>query len=172
MESATLEYLAQTMENQHVGWIGWDQAANYMLTNNGDLKVGTQWADRSISIQKNIKNMMTKIALLEKQGLEKEARELTEKAIASSSSGEINTYAYKLMFSGGIKKAIELFEANTRKYPRDANAWDSLGEAYFRSNQKDMAITSFQIALSLKPNSAVKQNSEKYLKLLGVDINN
>jgi tetratricopeptide (TPR) repeat protein len=57
---------------------------------------------------------------------------------------------------------------NTKKYPKSANAFDSLGEAYATKGDKENAIKNFKKSLSLNPPANVKANSEKYLKQFGV----
>ena len=64
-------------------------------------------------------------------------------------------------------KAIEVFKIATEKFPKSANAWDSLGEGYALKGDSKNAIASFKKSLSLNPIDSVRANSEKYLKQLG-----
>ena len=58
--------------------------------------------------------------------------------------------------------AVALFKANASAFPRSANAFDSLGEAYVRSGDKDKARESYRKALALDPNLAsARQALEK-----------
>ena len=56
---------------------------------------------------------------------------------------------------------------NTERFPRSANAWDSLGEAYATKGDKNAAIKHFKKSLTLNPPANVKANSEKFLKQFG-----
>jgi tetratricopeptide (TPR) repeat protein len=73
------------------------------------------------------------------------------------------------MNAGNKDKAIEIFVLNTVKFPKSANAWDSLGEAYANKGDKKNAIASFKKSLSLNPAPNVKANSEKFLQQLGAN---
>ena len=50
------------------GWQGWNQAAQWCLTNDTDLDQGLAWADRSIAAATNFTNLRTKAGILEKKG--------------------------------------------------------------------------------------------------------
>lgn len=65
---------------------------------------------------------------------------------------ELNSLGYQLLY--GDRKpshAIEIFKLNTVAYPASSNAFDSLGEAYQVSGNKDLAIQSYQRAVQLDP---------------------
>ena len=64
-------------------------------------------------------------------------------------------------------KAIEVFKLNTVRHPSSANAFDSLGEAYFTKGDKKNAIANFKKSLGLNPTEGTKTNSEKFLKQMG-----
>lgn len=82
----------------------------------------------------------------------------------------VNNYGYKLLGEGKNKKAISVLKLNTMAYPEDANSWDSLGEAYMKNGDRDLAIAALKKSLSLKPKQNVRQNSMKLLKELGVNL--
>ena len=50
-----------------------------------------------------------------------------------------------------MKKAITIYELNTQMFPEDGNSWDSLGDAYYKANEKDNAVEAYTKALELKP---------------------
>ena len=49
------------------------------------------------------------------------------------------------------KWAVPLLKLNVELFPDDGNLWDSLGEAYKKRGEKELAIQSFEKALLLKP---------------------
>ncbi len=51
------------------------------------------------------------------------------------------------------EKAIKIFKLNTILHPKSANAFDSLGEAYFRNKDSANAMISFKKVLELNPKS-------------------
>ena len=48
-----------------------------------------------------------------------------------------------------MQKALEVFQFNTEKFPKSANAFDSLGEVYMMLNDFDLAAQNYQKAIAL-----------------------
>ena len=88
-------------------------------------------------------------------------------ALAIATENELNNYGYQLLGQNKFDDAIGILTMATQRYPKSANTWDSLGEAYALKGDKKNAITNFKKSLSLNPNAGTKANSEKYLKQLG-----
>ncbi len=147
---------------------GFVSAANYALQNNVNLDQATKWIDQAIAQNRNFPALNIKSGLLKKAGKTAEADKLLTEAIAGATEAELNTYGYQLMGQGQNDKAIEILTLVTQRYPKSANAWDSLGEAYATKGDKDNAIKNFKKALSLNPPANVRANSEKFLKQFGV----
>jgi len=84
--------------------------------------------------------------------------------MAVATENELNLYGYQLLNGGQHDKAIEILTLNTKRFPKSANVWDSLGEAYFIKGDQKNAAANFKKSLSLNPTAATKANSEKYLK--------
>jgi tetratricopeptide (TPR) repeat protein len=114
-------------------------------------------------------NMMAQSTYLAAIGEHEDAVKMKVEAIQQGTNAELNAYGYQLLFSGKSEEAVEIFEANTKKYPDDPNVWDSLGEGYLNAGNKEKAIKAFKKSLSLNPPANVKANSMKLLKQLGVD---
>lgn len=147
-------------------WQGFNSGANYLVQNNFELEQALKWADAAVARNKSFTTLNTKATVLEAMGKTAEAEGIREEALAIATEAEVNVRGYQLLNQGKNDEAIALFVMNTKKYPKSANAWDSLGEAYALSDQKDMAIKQFKKALSLNPPANVKANSEKYMKQL------
>jgi len=65
---------------------------------------------------------------------------------------ELNTLGYQLLYGDKrVTDSIAIFKLNTREHPMSSNAFDSLGEAYWRNGDKDLAINSYQTAVKLDP---------------------
>jgi len=73
------------------------------------------------------------------------------------------------MAQNQLDKTIELLALNAKRYPKDPNVWDSLGEAYATKGDKKNAILNFKKSLSMNPPPGVKANSEKFLTQLGAN---
>jgi len=71
----------------------------------------------------------------------------------------LNAFGYRLLFSGMGADAVKIFTRNVQEYPQSSNVYDSLGEAYMRTGQKDLAIQNYEKSLQLDPknNNAVEQ---------------
>src|SRR5581483_5234731 len=66
---------------------------------------------------------------------------------------QMNRIGYDLLGLKRIKDAIEVFKLNVEDYPQSANTWDSLGEAYMTSGEKEQAIKNYQRSVELNPNN-------------------
>ncbi|WP_353072779.1 tetratricopeptide repeat protein [Tunturiibacter gelidoferens] len=77
----------------------------------------------------------------------------------------VNYWGYELMTDGHLPEAIDIFKLNVKNYPDSGNTYDSLGEAYMRSGQKQLAIESYNKSLEKDPSNS---NATRKLKELGV----
>ncbi len=136
-------------------WQGWNQIAVYALTNNYDLDKALTWADRSIGINKNLTNLMTKSLILKNLGKSKQAEEIKNEAFALKGNDEaqFNTLGYQLMGMGKIDEALNVFEKNTKDYPDSWNVWDSLAEGLLTKGDKVQSKKFYEKALSMAPDN-------------------
>ena len=98
-------------------------------------------------------------------GLEKDLKQMIDAEGMEYRPFHLNMFGYELMNADELDKAIEVFTLNTELFPDNANAWDSLGEAYMNKGNKDLAIKNYKKCLELEPNN---QNAKKMLEKLGV----
>jgi CubicO group peptidase (beta-lactamase class C family) len=75
----------------------------------------------------------------------------------------LNALGYTLLFSGQPQDAIAVFRRNVEEYPESGNVYDSLGEAYMKAGQKELAIQNYEKSLQLDPKN---QNAVEMLKKL------
>jgi CubicO group peptidase (beta-lactamase class C family) len=75
----------------------------------------------------------------------------------------INQLGYGLLQQKKVAEAIAIFKVNVELYPKSWNAYDSLGEAYMVSGQKEMAVTNYKKSLELNPQN---ENGARMLKKL------
>jgi hypothetical protein len=148
-------------------WQGYASAANYALQNNINQEQALQWIDQAIVQNNSFATLNIKAGLLKKMGKQAEADKLMTEAVAIATEVELNAYGYQLLGQGEHDKAIEMLKLNADRHPKSANAWDSLGEAYFTKGDKKNAIPQFKKSLGLNPAANVKANSEKFLKQMG-----
>ncbi|MCI3937751.1 serine hydrolase [Chryseobacterium aahli] len=81
--------------------------------------------------------------------------------------GELNKLGYELLRGGKNNESIEIFKLATKEFPKDANLFDSLGEAYFANKQYDLALDSYNKAISL---GGTNGNAEKMIEKIGKEI--
>ena len=62
-----------------------------------------------------------------------------------------------------LKESINVFRLNVLAFPKSANAYDSLGEAYLESGDKKAAIENYKKSLELDPGN---ENAREVLKKL------
>jgi CubicO group peptidase (beta-lactamase class C family) len=79
--------------------------------------------------------------------------------------GALNQLGYTLLYSmpGHEQDAISIFQRNVQDFPASSNVYDSLGEAYMKVGQKDLAIANYEKSLQLNPKN---QNAVEQLKRL------
>lgn len=78
--------------------------------------------------------------------------------------GRINSQGYSLLGDGDVQGAIEAFRRNTELFPESANTYDSLGEAYLESGDRETAIRLYRRALEV---DASFRNAARMLEELG-----
>jgi len=149
------------------GWQGYASAANYAVQSKTNYDQALKWANQAVAMNNSFATLNVKSNVLRAMGKAEEADKIVADAIAISTEVELNNYAYQLMNNGNIDKAIEIFTLNTKRFPKSANCFDSLGEAYVNKGDSKNAIANFKKSLSMNPPANVKANSEKFLKQLG-----
>lgn len=80
------------------------------------------------------------------------------------SEQRLNGLGYSLLEQKRLAEAIAVFKLNVEFYPKSANVYDSLGEAYMMNGEKELAITNYKKSLELDPNNS---NAAEMLKKLG-----
>jgi len=81
--------------------------------------------------------------------------------------GELNKLGYELLRGGKNNESIEIFKLATNEFPKDANLFDSLGEAYFANKQYDLALDNYNKAISL---GGTNGNAEKMIEKIGKEM--
>jgi tetratricopeptide (TPR) repeat protein len=157
----------QLTNMQGFTWMGFSSAANYCAQNKVELDQGLKWADNAVAMNSNFQSNAARCNVLKAMGRQDEADKALKSACEVGKENELNNYGYAMIANKDYKTAIEVLTINTQKFPKSANVWDSLGEAYALSGDKQNAIANFKKSLSMNPPANVKANSEKYLKQLG-----
>ena len=67
------------------------------------------------------------------------------------SEDSVNSTGYRLLSQKKFADAILIFQLNVQLHPQSFNVYDSLGEAYMRNQEKELAIHNYQKSLQLNP---------------------
>ena len=148
-------------------WQGYVSAAAYTVQTKTNYEQGLKWADQAIAINNSFTTLNVKSNILRAMDKTAEADKILSDALSIANETELNIYAYQLLGAGQHDKAIEMFVLNTKRFPKSANCFDSLGEALATKGDKKNAILNFKKSLSMNPPANVRANSEKFLKELG-----
>ncbi len=65
---------------------------------------------------------------------------------------------YRVLRSGDIDRALEIFTLNAETFPDAFNTWDSLAEAYMRKGDDDRALAYYRKSLELNPGNQNAKN--------------
>ena len=107
---------------------------------------------------------------LEKEGIDaareefKKLRKVEKDKYFFIESGFKNI-AYQLLQQNKTNEAIEIFKMNVELFPESWDAYDSLGEAYMKAGNKELAIENYEKSLQMNPQNA--NASEQIKKLRG-----
>lgn len=94
---------------------------------------------------------------LEKRGFEHTPEvynELKKKdPVFKPGEDDLNDWGYRMMGTGKLKNALEIFKLIVFIYPDSWNAFDSYGEALANDGQKEEAVKMYKKSLELNPNN-------------------
>lgn len=76
----------------------------------------------------------------------------------------INQMGYEFLRQNDKRMAIAVFKCNVVAYPQSANVYDSLGEAYLKNGNKELAVYNYKKALEIDPNFASALRALKDIK--------
>jgi tetratricopeptide (TPR) repeat protein len=69
----------------------------------------------------------------------------------ANTEASVNALGYRLMNANRLDEAIEIFKLNVEAFPRAWNVYDSLGEAYMKKGNRELAIKNYEKSLELNP---------------------
>jgi CubicO group peptidase (beta-lactamase class C family) len=75
----------------------------------------------------------------------------------------VNAKGYDLLYDKKLQESIDVFKLNVFAFPKSANVFDSLGEAYLEAGNEELAIENYKKSLLLNPDNT---NAEEVLKRL------
>ena len=81
------------------------------------------------------------------------AEKLAEQARVPYDARFLNFFGYQFLFGNKKDIAINLFKINVELFPKEANTYDSLAEAYLEIGDKINALKYYKLELQLVPNN-------------------
>ena len=79
------------------------------------------------------------------------ALKASQSAVYDFDEPELNTLGYTFLRLHKFADAIRIFQLNVSEYPKSANTYDSLGEAYMDAGNKTLAIENYQQSVNRNP---------------------
>lgn len=156
VEVNTNEIVADTLHKQLRGlaqytWEGWDDAANYFLTQKTNLDEALKYADRSIQVEERFDNLMTKANILDGLNRKDEATVARNRALGMANVTQLHFYGRTLQQQGKQDQAFEVFRTNIKKNP---NHWLTHAELARLASAKgdfDTAVKEMKLAAAGSP---------------------
>lgn len=101
------------------------------------------------------KSMAFELAdLIRSQGLANglsKCKEMKSSGMYKLHEGDMNTVGYDFLQAGQVAEAIGIFKLNVEAFPYSGNCYDSLGEAYLKQGNKQLAIENYKRSIELDP---------------------
>lgn len=145
-----------------------DSAASVTFTKDDSDKVTTMNLLQVITIPKGKCAACLVEKIIKESGVEEAIQKYKE--IKAEKADEyvlhergLNAVGYNLLRSDKIEEAIEVFKFNVEEYPDAFNVYDSLGEAYMKHGDKELAIQNYKKSLELNPKN---ENAKRKLEEL------
>ena len=123
-----------------------------------DVKAGLPKPLASIELMKVIKSKSVDEGIKHFENTIKATRS-TYTFIGLESS--LNAIGFNYLSNGDIISAIKILKLNTEEFPQSSNAHDSLGEAYYKNKQLDLALQYYKKSLELDPKN---DNAKKMIE--------
>jgi len=189
MDDAGLGFFMEKENLGQFGHNGADEGFQALLTMNADTGNGAVLmanSDNGISVMTTVLRRVSKeyswnykmqedsgetlylLALLKGTPMALERYDEMKKSASGPSVDEqtLNQLGYRMLYGGKEVDSITVFKKNVEEYPQSGNVYDSLGEAYAKTGQKDLAIQNYEKSLQLDPKN---QNAVERLKKLKAD---
>ena len=146
-------------------WEGWDEAANYLLTNKTDLDEALKDEDRSIQTEERYENLMNKSLILAAMGRQNDATTFRTKALDKANSQQLYFYGRQLQSEKKQEEAFALYRSTAKKFPDEWTSHVGMARVYSSQGDFDHAVKEMQLAITVAPDSN-KSNLENYVKRL------
>ncbi len=135
-------------------WDGWNDAADYLVSNKVDLDEALRDTGRSIQVEERYENLMTKSQALDALGRKDEATKFRNDALAKANALQLYGYAFQIQSEGRQEEAVAVFRSNAKKFPDSWISHVGMGRVYSAQGDFDNAVKEMQLALAGAPSGA------------------
>jgi len=146
-------------------WEGWDDAANYYLTNKIDLDEALKDEDQSIQIEERYDNLLNKSRVLEALGRKGDADTFRSKALDKANALQLYFYGRQLQGEKKQEEALAIFRSTAKKFPDYWTTHLGMARVYSAQGDFDNAVKEAKLSLTSAP-EANKNTIEAYAKRL------
>jgi Protein of unknown function (DUF2911) len=146
-------------------WQGWDDAANYWLSEKVNLDEALKDTDRSILQEERYDNLMTKSQVLDALGRKDEATVARNQALQKADVNQLYAYALQLQSEGKQDQAFAVYRNLAKKYPDHWRAHAAMARVYSGQADFDNALKEANAALPGAPDP-IKPVLQGFIKKL------
>lgn len=136
-------------------WQSWEQAAAWCAERKVNLAQALEWSDSACSAtfggDQFFTPFATRAALLELSGRQQEAAAVIRMALPKAGMLEAHSYARRLLMEKKTDTALEVFEANFKKYPNQFTTLVGMTRGLAAKNELKKALQLAKKALPLAP---------------------
>ena len=147
-------------------WDGWNDAADFLLTNKVNLEEALRYADKSIAVEERYENLMTKSQILDALGRKEEAVKYHTEALNKANAVQSYTYARQLERDKKLEEAWAAYRANAKKFPNDWISHFGIARVDSAHGDFDGAVKEAKLALEGAPGDGTKPFLETQIKRL------
>lgn len=153
-------------------WQAWDDAANYLVDNKGNLQTALAYSDKAIQNEDRFDDMITKAKVLDAMGQKDQAKVVRDKAMAKATPLQLHIYGRQLQQEKRQDEAFAIFRSNYNKYPDEWFVHSGMARVYTGQGNYDGAVKEMKVAVSKAPDN-IKPALEGLVKRLEAkdDIN-
>jgi hypothetical protein len=134
-------------------WIGWDDAANYLLAEKIALDDALTYAGKSIQTEDRYDNEMTKANVLKALNRNDESEAAKKKALELANPLQTHLYARQLQTEKRSEEAFAIFRDNAKKHPNEWFVHTGLARIYSSQGKFDDATKEMKLAVAAAPDS-------------------
>ena len=152
----THEVVAENLRGQLRGlpqytWDGWNDSANYLLTEKYDYDDALKYANKSIEVEERYENLLTKSKAQDGLGQKDEAAKTLKLALAKANAVQMHLYARGLQGEGKQAEAFEIFKENAKRNPDSWIVHVGLSRMYSAQGDFPSATKEMKVAMASAP---------------------